>query len=304
MKIDLQSFTTSRYGVAAALGIGRFVPPRIGYRVTELIARWLSSRKNSPMTNAVRANQWVVANEELNSQQLNERVHDTFQHHTKCLYMYYRHLFDPTTTEGLFEITPPLFEVIKKSRDSRYPTVIVGIHMSNFDLVAYVAAQHGLKALGLALDNPKSGHQKQYKIRQRYGFDVVPASVSTIRQAEKRLLEGGTVLTGIDRPLSQTKYFPRFFGRPAALPVIHIHLALRTNAPVVVAAPIMGTDGIFRVLASDPIEMDHYDDKHTAITKNAEKVLQVAEGFIRQAPYQWVMFYPVWPDVIAKVPIS
>jgi len=128
MKLDLQSITTSRYGVSAALGIGRFVPPRIGYRFMDIIARYLASRSHSPMTKAVRANQWMAANEELNSQQLDEMVLKTFQHHTKCLYMYYRHLFDPSTSEDLFEITPRLFEVIKKSRDSRHPRIVVGIH--------------------------------------------------------------------------------------------------------------------------------------------------------------------------------
>jgi lauroyl/myristoyl acyltransferase len=302
MKLDLQSIATSRFGVTLALGIGRSFPPRIGYRVTDVIARWLASRRNSPITQAVRANQWVVADESLTPHQLDERVLKTFQHHTRCLYIYYRHLFNPTVSEGLIEITPQLLEVIKRSRDSQFPAVLVGLHMSNFDLVAYSASQHGLKALGLALDNPKSGHQQQYKIRQRYGFDVVPASVSTIRRAEKRLREGGTVLTGIDRPLLQTKYYPKFFGRPAALPVMHILLAMRTNVPVYVVAPIMGMDGKFRLLASEPLFMEHDKDRHTAITQNAEKVLKIAEGFIRQVPYQWVMFYPVWPDVIEQMP--
>jgi lauroyl/myristoyl acyltransferase len=64
----------------------------------------------------------------------------------------------------------------------------------------------------------------------------------------------------------------------------------------------MDSDGLFRVLASDPIPMDHHSDKIAAITHNAEKVLKVAEGFIEQAPYQWVMFYPVWPSALEMMP--
>jgi KDO2-lipid IV(A) lauroyltransferase len=302
MKFDLQAFTSSRLGIAVALGIGRFVPPKIGYRLTDLIARWLASRKQSPMVQAVRANQWMVSENGLTSRQLDDIVLKTFQHQTKCLYMYYRHLYDPTTSEDLIEILPRLAEIIRKTKDNHDPAVVVGIHMSNFDLIAYSAAQHGLHALGLALGDPSRGHQWQYEIRQGYGFDVVPANIATIRQAEKRLRGGGTVLTGIDRPLLQSKYHPKFFGQTAALPVIHIHLAMRTNAPVIVIAPIMGSDGIFSVLASDPIQMETHSDKKTAITKNAEKVLNVAEKFIRQAPYQWVMFYPVWPKAIEQMP--
>jgi hypothetical protein len=35
---------------------------------------------------------------------------------------------------------------------------------------------------------------------------------------------------------------------------------------------------------------------------NAEKVLMVAEGFIRRAPQQWAIFQPVWPDLLPQVP--
>jgi lauroyl/myristoyl acyltransferase len=302
MKFDLRSFSSSRLGIAIALAIGRFVPPRIGYPLTETIARWLVSKKQSNMVQAVRANQWMVSQGGMTADQLDEIVYKTFRHQARCLYMYYRQLYDPKTSEGLVEITPKFAEVIKQTRDNINPTMLVGLHMSNFDLLAYAASRYGLNALGLALGDPTSGHQWQYEIRQSYGFNVVPANVSTIREAEKRLREGGTVLTGIDRPLPKSKYHPRFFGHPAILPVIHIHLATRTNVPVVVVAPIMDADGIFRVLASDPIIMENHSDKQTTVTKNAERVLEVAEGFIRQAPYQWVMFFPVWPSALEKMP--
>jgi KDO2-lipid IV(A) lauroyltransferase len=38
------------------------------------------------------------------------------------------------------------------------------------------------------------------------------------------------------------------------------------------------------------------------IVQNAENVLKVAEGFIRQAPGQWEMTFPVWPEAMNEVP--
>lgn len=302
MKFDLQSFTSSRLGIALALGIGRFLPPRFGFPLTERIAKWLVLNKKVEMVRAVRANQWVVANQSVSSEDLDELVYMTFRHQIRCLYLYYRHLYDPSTSKDLIEITPEFARVIERSKENTDPTVLVGLHMSNFDLVAYNAAQHGLDALGLALGNPSAGHEWQYEIRRKYGFNVVTAGIDTIRQAEKRLKKGGTVITGIDRPLEVSKYHPKFFGHSAALPVIHIHLALRTNTPVRLITPIMDEHGIFKVLASDSISMDNFGDKKTTITKNAEKVLAVAEEFIRMAPYQWVMFLPVWPTVTSALP--
>ena len=48
--------------------------------------------------------------------------------------------------------------------------------------------------------------------------------------------------------------------------------------------------------------MLQYADLVQEIVSNAEAVLEVLEGVILRAPDQWAMFYPVWPDVMDKVP--
>jgi KDO2-lipid IV(A) lauroyltransferase len=48
--------------------------------------------------------------------------------------------------------------------------------------------------------------------------------------------------------------------------------------------------------------MEPLPDRGAAILSNAEKVLQAAEAYIRQAPQQWSMFFPVWPDIMDQVP--
>ncbi|HEX5943537.1 MAG TPA: hypothetical protein VFY66_14735, partial [Anaerolineales bacterium] len=58
----------------------------------------------------------------------------------------------------------------------------------------------------------------------------------------------------------------------------------------------------YRVFASEPIEMDSCPNSDEAILRNAEKVLSVAEEFIRRAPQQWSVPLPVWPQVMKLVP--
>ena len=67
-------------------------------------------------------------------------------------------------------------------------------------------------------------------------------------------------------------------------------------------AAIVQPDGIYHIVASDPIEMQLIPDRENEMILNAEKVLSVAEGFIRQAPHQWAMFYPVWPNAQKELP--
>jgi lauroyl/myristoyl acyltransferase len=70
----------------------------------------------------------------------------------------------------------------------------------------------------------------------------------------------------------------------------------------VVVASRLEQDGRYRVVASPPVEMDHYAKREDELRLNAEKVLALAEPFIRQAPGQWLIFQPVWPGVTGFAP--
>jgi hypothetical protein len=61
-------------------------------------------------------------------------------------------------------------------------------------------------------------------------------------------------------------------------------------------------DGKYHVLTSDFIEMDPHPDREVEALQNAEKVLRVADGFIRQTPQQWSISLPVWPETLDLAP--
>jgi len=69
-----------------------------------------------------------------------------------------------------------------------------------------------------------------------------------------------------------------------------------------IIAARLGTDMRYHVTTSDPIEMEHVSDHEKSIEVNAERVLKEVEKFIRQAPEQWGMSLPVWPDLMDDVP--
>jgi KDO2-lipid IV(A) lauroyltransferase len=133
-------------------------------------------------------------------------------------------------------------------------------------------------------------------------MNLLPVSVEVFRQAIEYLGRGGVVLTGIDRPAPEPLARPRFFGRPAALPMHHIFLAAKAHVPVRIIATNLHPDGKYHIFTSDLIEMDHDPDREKERIANAEKVLNIAESFIRRAPQQWTMLLPVWPETLALVP--
>jgi lauroyl/myristoyl acyltransferase len=61
-------------------------------------------------------------------------------------------------------------------------------------------------------------------------------------------------------------------------------------------------DGKNDVFTSDLIEMESHPDPNIEMLRNAEKLLRIGEEFIRQAPRQWGMALPVWPEALDQMP--
>jgi KDO2-lipid IV(A) lauroyltransferase len=218
------------------------------------------------------------------------------------LFDLYHYLDDFEATRQLIVFDPSFDQVTQRGEYNPRGLVIAGLHLSGFDLVLQWLVRGGLDLLVLTISDPRGGRRIEYETRKRTGMNVMPASFSSIRHALKHLQKGGTVLTGIDRPLEGPEVTPRFFGRPAALPVHHIFLAVKARVPVILSVAYLRPDGKYHVFASDPIEMDSAATSPDILIRNAENVLGVAEKFIRRAPHQWSVPLPVWPQLMNTVP--
>lgn len=298
MGSKIQEIINGRLGIAFALGLARILPPSIGYPVTSFLADRIAGRKNLGMVEAVRTNQWVVHNQEPTGAELDQLVKNCFRHTARCLYDLYHNLHDLPSMERLINFGPDFEWWVEKINRREEGIVVVGPHLSGFDFVGQAAAMIGMRAMVITFANPGEGYKWQNDIRQYAGLDIHPASMSVMKEAVRRLKEGDAVLTGVDRPVPETRYKPRFFGQPSSLPVHHITLALRADVPVLVAAVVMRPDHIYEVVVSDPIKMERYGDRDQDVLANAERVLEVTAELICRVPEQWSMTYPVWPDIV------
>ena len=142
--------------------------------------------------------------------------------------------------------------------------------------------------LNLAMEDQELGQMRQ----------VTPVSLESLKSAARRLEAGGSVLTGLDRPMDEPdKVQPRFFGRPAPMPLLHVRLAMRARVPVIAVAAPRTADGRYRLLTSDPIEMDIGPATPERLALNAERCLAPVEQWITASPEQWAMPHAVWSDV-------
>jgi lauroyl/myristoyl acyltransferase len=302
MPKDPRNTINSPLGLSIALLIGRYTPNRLGHRMVNVAADLISARKDWNMVRAARLNQWVVRGGNLNQAALDEVVRQNFRTTARSIFDLYHNINNPEVFSQIIEVHPMAAELLQRPEFAERGLVVAAVHMSNFDFIGQAAGMAGVKAMFLGLPDMHPGYRKQLEMRKEKGMNIVPTSSGAIKQAVKYLRDGGVVMTGIDRPNESYPYRPLFFGRPAALPIHHIFLALKAKVPVLVGSVIWRTDGKYHFLFSEPIEMQPHPDRHQEILQNAEDVLLIAEGFIRHDPSQWSMTFPVWPDVMDQVP--
>jgi phosphatidylinositol dimannoside acyltransferase len=298
----LQKFVDSSFGIGLAYALGRLLPLRLGHSLARFVAVQIAAQRDAKSVRAVRANQWVIRGETLGKEALNQAVTETFQNIARSIFDLYHYIQNPEAAKRLIVLDEGFHLLLQRPEFGDRGLVIAGLHTSNFDLVLQTLCRMGLRMMALTIPNPQGGRRMEFEMRQRNQMNLVPASVEAFRQAHNHLRQGGLVLTGIDRPIPETKARPCFFGRPAMLPTHHVFLATRARVPVMLFAVNQQPDGKYRLLWSDQIEMDHYPDREQELILNAEKVLIIAEDFIRRVPQQWAMSLPVWPETLDLVP--
>lgn len=301
-KISLKRLTTSRFGIAFALAVARYTPRWIGYPLARTLARIVASRRESEIIRAMRANQWVVRGCQLSGSELDQVVKSVVLKHTRCLYDFYHNFDRPQKILSLVSFSPEFQSLFDGLKEGKGSALFIAPHLSNFDLAGRALALRGLRFQVLSFPQPTGGYEWQNRMRKDIGIEVTPMSIGAVQKAKARLRAGGVVLTGLDRPLEQTKYLPRFFGRPAPLPTAYVHLAMQAGVPIIVVACITLPDQTYQVVCQPPVYPQPHPDREIELVSNAEQVLSRAEELIRQYPDQWAMFYPVWPEALNEVP--
>jgi lauroyl/myristoyl acyltransferase len=287
------------------LRLSRLLPAAYGLRLVDFLADRVARRRDTALVRAMRCNQWVISGHTLDSRQLDAATQASLRSLARSFYWLFRYYDDQASLLKLVDLDNLVQEVNKFGRGGQRGAVACGVHLCGFDLTIMAAGHRGLRMAVLSLPDEVDTHEAvewQHSIRRLSGLEILPASLSNLRSLVQRLRDGELVVTGIDRPIPSPRQHPVFFGCPSDLPVHHIYLAMMADVPVVVLAPQWGSDGVIRLLVSEYIEMEHSRDRQADILRNAERVLQVAAGFIRQTPEQWVVNRPLWPEAIALMP--
>ncbi|PKO06415.1 MAG: hypothetical protein CVU41_06750 [Chloroflexi bacterium HGW-Chloroflexi-3] len=297
LKISPQKILFSPTINRIGLHLGEALSPKAGSWVVKQLTNIISRRKKFEQILAVRANQWVISGSKLSGQALDDRVRQVYYSSGVSLYDYFHCMRKEDRIRELIQFDENLQYFLKRVKSGKERTLGLVLHMGAFDLSGYAIALRGARPLVLAYPNPNPGYQWHNELRKQAGLDIEPLTMESFQQATRHLRQGGTVITGVDRPWPGGQYHPRFFGRPSDIPVTTIQMAIRTETPVMLLACIRQPDHRYILHASELIELHKHSDRDVELLENTERVLSVAEEFITRAPEQWAMFYPVWSEI-------
>ena len=294
-----QNIFNSKLSVQFSILIGKYLHRRWGYAIGRSLSSLIGSLRGLDINKNIRLNQFVAQGENLSKSERDWSAKKVLTHAAHCYIDLYHFIDKPEALNDLVPWTDEFEDFIDlTSKGQGY--MVVAPHLSNFDLVVSRLVRGGFTGRVLSYPNPGSGYQLQNEIREAYGLEMTPLGTPGIESATIEYLKsGGVAATGIDRPLPtrKKKHYVEFFGRPSPLPLGYITTALAADVPIIVVTAYMYPDGRYGFKFTGPHHLKKYSNKLDNILRNAEMILKEIESFIRMTPEQWLMYYPVWPDL-------
>lgn len=296
--MSLQGVFTHPAILQLAASVSRHIPAKSTYH----LARWAASalcRLRPEVYRVVRANLGQVLGPAAGAEEVQYKTCQVFYHFVLGYLDFFRSLeLAQEQMLRLLEVPEALLTLLDSERVKEKGLVLVMPHTGNFDLAGRALASLTPNLQVIALPDPHPGGHSMNELRRQMGIEVTPLGPAALRRALKTLRSGGVVGTGVDRPVSQLDEPIPFFGRPAHMPSGHVRLALKTDALVVVAGCAYHTqDKRYVVDMEPPLEMIHTGTEEE-VWINMRRVLDAMEKLVRRWSDQWMMFVPVWPELM------
>jgi len=295
--VPAKEFFSQGWPTRLAFYLGKYSPPRGGRLIAGLAARTIVTLKPS-IYHDVYANQRHVLGADAPESKVRWNVYRVFFNASRAYYELFHNVGRGRLLVREFvppvRLTPEAQEILRQVLASGRGFFILGCHVSNFDLAGIGLSQFmpiPLQVLSLA--HPSPGFELFNELREKAGAMITPISAGALREAMRRLSDGGAVITGVDRPVGDGDEPVEFFGALAHLPSGYLRIPLRTDCLVITACAFF-EEGEYRIVANPPLEMVRTGDREEDLAINRRRVLQEIEGLIARHPEQWMMFVPVW----------
>ncbi len=203
--------------------------------------------------------------------------------------------YDPAHPErSRIEVTPRSLELFEQLRDDGKPALIFASHLGNWELPAVAAVAHGLDTAVLyRRPNIEAADRIVEEIRSVKMGQLIAAGRTAPFKLAQALQEGKHVGMLIDQHFSNGVDVT-FFGRTCKANPMLARLLRQIDCPVHGARVIRLPDGRFRAELTEQIEPVRDASGQIDIQGTMQTVTSVIEGWIREAPEQWLWLHRRW----------
>lgn len=291
----LQDFFSSRAITQLGIYLAQYMPQRLGYGLAQVAAHVIARRKPQIYW-TVRANLRQVVGPGADETALHNMARRLFAHAGQTYYDFFHVIGRPPEVHAkMIHIPESVVNHIRSEMSKGNGVLLLGMHMSNFDLVLLAFGAYGFSVQVLTVSDPVPGFHVLNRLRARAGFEVTPITRESLRTAVRRLKGGGLVLTAGDRPIPEDRALISFFGRPAYLPLGPVRLAMMSEAKILMGGCHYDPQQGYVLEVTGPIELARTGNWRRDMVDNAGRLAVILEGYVRAHPEQWMMFYPLWP---------
>lgn len=290
-----QDLTSSKMMTRIGIFIGQHVPRWLGYGLARVISG-IIARQKPQIYWTVRANLRQILGSEADDATLHEMTRHVFFHAGQTYYDFFHVIGRPPEVHAkMIHVPESLVDHIRSEMSKGNGVLLLGMHMSNFDLVLLAFGAYGFSVQVLTVSDPVPGFHVLNRLRAKAGFEVTPITRESLRTAVRRLKGGGLVLTAGDRPIPEDRALISFFGRPAYLPLGPVRLAMMSEATILMGGCHYDPQQGYVLEVTGPIELVRTGNWRKDMVDNASRLAAILEGYVRAHPEQWMMFYPLWP---------
>jgi len=190
------------------------------------------------------------------------------------------------------------WENLKAGHAKGKGVILLANHMGAFDLAGMYLFWEGYDCLvmGAPLHNSRMNKLlvENRKVKGGRFLSRGEDRTNTIKMM-KELRDNGQILLLIDQDTKGAKsIFVDFMGKPAATPVGVTIIARKTGASVVPMQITIQEDLTHKLVFGEPFTIEQTDDEQSDLIKGTQKLSDVTEKFILEAPEQWVWFHERW----------
>jgi KDO2-lipid IV(A) lauroyltransferase len=174
------------------------------------------------------------------------------------------------------------------------PCVVCGLHLGNWELVAYASKLMGASFTGVyqRLSNPLVDEETRKLRAFLYDGGLLPKTPVSARALMKAAKSGGYPAFLADLRDDNGAAVP-FFGAPALSTVFPALLARKTGLPLYAGAAFREPKVRFVIRAAQ-VEVPHTDDHAADAIAGTAALHAQFEAFIREAPEQWMWAHRKW----------